>query len=120
MAKPFTSRYITLFFSKLFKMANSDATMVNSGFMFGFAYELNKENIAERPLTTVAWGSLYGMVMGCAAILVSSIIPPPIRFVIPGALFTSYVHHQLNPKTHHKPYLQIEFTSPNSKKNSGE
>lgn len=70
--------------ASLFKFLNKDETVLASGFAVGFLYEFkfNKKTL-EQPLSTIFSSSISGLFCSFGAVIVGSIVPPHMKFIIP-------------------------------------
>lgn len=98
MLNQFFTKFTKNFLPKLYYTANSEITVINSGFALGFVHTIDRENIVTKPLTTIFCGTIFGGFTMIGATFVGSIMPPHIRFIIPLAVCMSCAHHIRNGK----------------------
>lgn len=79
--------------SAILKTLNSDNTIVMSGFMIGFLPSFWNKNTYERPLSSLYDSSVSGFFCSIGSSLISVLIPPQFRFVIPATAMFSCVHY---------------------------
>lgn len=103
-------------FKKYFILATaimgSDGFILKSGFFFGSTYYLNKKNVVNNPFQTIILSAFCGFLGMGGLALVSILLPPPVKFLAPTILGTSWGYHHMygfvdKPENN---MIKIEFT----------
>jgi hypothetical protein len=76
---------------------NTDEAISVSGFALGFITQSNQKDLLEKPLTTIFFGTIFGIITSFGASCVGAIIHPKFRCVIPVAVTASCAYHIMNP-----------------------
>jgi hypothetical protein len=75
----------------MLKILCSDNAAFTSGFVIGFSSTFTSRDVLNDPLPSLFSGSIWGTVYGYGALLVHTMIPPPLSAAIPiiGGIYAS-------------------------------
>lgn len=89
---------------KVLLFLRRDDVVSHSGFALGLGSicltkDKNNYMVINQPLLTIFWGGLSGMVCSIGADIVGSMLPKPLKPIIPLAVGSSLLYHFYNPLT---------------------